>query len=904
VSEAGAAPARISLDGDSWELKGYLGEDWRWRDAHLPQSKDRRHWITGRVPGTVQHDLWLAGAIANPYRGRNSLLAEWAPQRTWLYRRAFTVGEDLRGSRVQLSFEGIDYEGAFYLNGELLGTHRSMFTPARFEVGELLRYGEENLLAVVLEPAPPEQPQVGRTSRVRTHKSRMTYWWDFCPRMVHLGIWDEVWLKATGAVRIDALRVRATLDHPVGQVFNLTDSSQPQGILRSEDSAQDDRGATVTVTLRLSSAGERAARVALVVRDGEREAARREVDVTLPEGESEVQLALALPDAELWWPNGYGAQKLYEVVATVAVRGEEGWVTSDAERGRFGVREVRFEANEGAPDGARPYRLVVNGQPIYLKGWNWVPIDVMYGVPRPEKRRHLLRLAQRAHVTMLRVWGGGLIEQEAFYDLCDELGILVWQEFIQSSSGIEDTPPDDPDFLAFMRAEAEAIVPRKANHPSLALWGGGNELQDAKHRPAGESQPLLALLREVVSALDPERTWLPTSPTGPTFGNAVENIAADPDGQHDVHGPWIYQGLEKQYTLANMGTSLLHSEFGVEGITNLSTLEWVAAGEALRPVSRDHPFWEHLGAWWVWDERWRTFWGDIEALSLPQLVRATQFIQAEGLRYAVEANRRRWPRHSGSFPWQFNEPYPMAACTSAVDYFGQPKPVYYAVARAYAPVSVTAQFDRIAWGGYEQVEETVWGSGIGDRGSVEARVVNRWGEVVERSAAFQAAQGRSGMAGAHARRSGHPCPRSVEVLRIEAALDRLEGEVFFLDLVLRDEGGAVLARNRYPFSKTENLAPFLSLEETELAVSGEKVADGYLLAVENVGPVAAVGVWVEALSGYKPDLPAFVYYDDNYFTLLPGERREVRVEMSCYKPDLPERRLRISSWNSAEVVYG
>jgi hypothetical protein len=198
----------------------------------------------------------------------------------------------------------------------------------------------------------------------------------------------------------------------------------------------------------------------------------------------------------------------------------------------------------------------------------------------------------------------------------------------------------------------------------------------------------------------------------------------------------------------------------------------------------------------------------------------------------------------------------------------------------------------------------VWGSGIGDRGSVEARVVNRWGEVVERSAAFQAAQGRSGMAGAHARRSGHPCPRSVEVLRIEAALDRLEGEVFFLDLVLRDEGGAVLARNRYPFSKTENLAPFLSLEETELAVSGEKVADGYLLAVENVGPVAAVGVWVEALSGYKPDLPAFVYYDDNYFTLLPGERREVRVEMSCYKPDLPERRLRISSWNSAEVVYG
>ena len=201
----------ISLDGSDWLCKPYVGLDWVWRDAEKPGSRDRLGWLPATVPGSVQHDLWQAGEIASPYVERNTLLAEWASQRTWLYKKRFTVGPEHRGRRIRLRFEGVDYEAGFYLNGEKLGEHRSMFTPATFEVGDRLRFGDENLLAVVLEPAPVEQPQVGRTSLVRTHKTRMNYWWDFCPRLVHLGIWDGVCLEISGAVRIEDAWVRPHL---------------------------------------------------------------------------------------------------------------------------------------------------------------------------------------------------------------------------------------------------------------------------------------------------------------------------------------------------------------------------------------------------------------------------------------------------------------------------------------------------------------------------------------------------------------------------------------------------------------------------------------------------------------------------------------------------------------------
>ena len=428
---------RIALDGSDWEFKPFYGMDWLMRNSHKPDTRDIHGWLSGgTVPGSVVHDLWQRGDIPDPTIDLNSLLIEWVPQRTWLYRKRFTAPADLQGRRVLLRFEGVDYAAQFFLNGEPLGQHASMYTPVEFDVSHVLNYGTENLLAVVLDPAPAEQPQVSRTSLVRTHKSRMTYWWDFCPRMVHVGIWDRVALVASGPVRIDDVWVRATLNS------DYTRAEVTVQVALDGDAPAE--GAIV-----LSQAGETIVRQRFERANGSTGIAQ-----------------FTIEDPALWWPNGAGDQPLYE--AQVTVRDANG-VESDARMITFGIREIVFMPNDTPDTDALPYTPRVNGRKIYIKGWNWVPIDVLYGVERPEKLEHLLTLAKRANVNMLRIWGGGLIEKEAFYDLCDRLGIMVWQEFIQSSSGIDNTPSSDPAFLELLESEARHIVPRKRNHPSLTI---------------------------------------------------------------------------------------------------------------------------------------------------------------------------------------------------------------------------------------------------------------------------------------------------------------------------------------------------------------------------------------------------------------------------------------------------
>ena len=309
-----------------------------------------------------------------------------------------------------------------------------------------------------------------------------------------------------------------------------------------------------------------------------------------------------------------------------------------------------------------PYTFEVNGRRVYATGWNWVPVDIFHGVPRPKRRPISSGLARDAHVVLLRVWGGGLIESTSFYDACDRLGIMVWQELSQSSSGTESTPSTDPAFIDLMTSEARAIVSARRAHPSLVLWCGGNELADETGPLDKSRSPVLASLRDVFATDDPDRAWLPTSPTGPRFHNRIEDIEAAPDDLHDVHGPWEHQGLLGQAVLYDRGTSLLNSEFGVEGMANRRTLEALIDPEHRWPATRANPVYRHLGDWWI-NERLvqESFGGGLD--DIETLRRASQHLQADGLRYAVEANRRREPRHSGSLPWQLNESYPNAWCT-------------------------------------------------------------------------------------------------------------------------------------------------------------------------------------------------------------------------------------------------
>ena len=672
-----------SLDGDGWQLRGCLGEEWKW---HVNKPWEADGWLPARVPGSVIDDLWRAGEVPSPYRMRDSRLSEWVPERTWIYRRS------VEGEGV-VRFDGVDHEATVFLDGDEVARHVGGFTP--FEVA--VPAGEHQL-AVVVHAAPASESQVGKTSRVRVHKSRMGYGWDFCPRLVHQGIWRPV-------------------------TMNLSRAAFPH--VRLQDG------------------------VGVVEVDGE--------------------TVLRVESPELWWPNGLGPQRLY----------------------RAGDFEVGFRTVELDDE----YRLVVNGAPVQIKGWNWVPLDALYGVPRPEKLAHLLQLAARAGCNLLRVWGGGLLESHEFYDHCDRLGLLVWQEFSQSSSGLESVPSDDPEFIATMVADAREIIPRLRRHPSLAIWCGGNELD------GDDSTPVLAALRTVVRELDSERAWLPTSPLG----------------TQDVHGPWEHQGLRAHCEHYDGQSSRLHSEFGVEGMTNVRALEALVDEEHRWPADRSNPVYEHLGAWWnnapLVQETFGGRIGDVETMR-----RASQWLQYEGLRYAVEATLR---RGAGAIPWQLNESYPNAWCTCAVDYHGVPKPAYYGVARAYRGVP-SARFETWAWGGEREVRARV---------SAPARFVNLDGTVVAEAAGGE----------------------------IAAPLDAFATDVFLLDLA----AGA----NRYVMTRTETLEPLLDLPQAR--VEAEFVAQSHKLRLRHIEGPAALGIVIDA-----------VVCSDNVIDLLPGEERTIEVDAS------------------------
>jgi beta-mannosidase len=500
-------------------------------------------------------------------------------------------------------------------------------------------------------------------------------------------------------------------------------------------------------------------------------------------------------------------------------------------------------------------------------------------VERPEKLDAVLELARRAHVNLLRVNGVGVIERSDFYERCDRLGILVWQEFLVTSSEQDRKPSEDPGYLGEVVAEARGIVPRRRNHASLALWCAGNELESLEKLPLDDSEPLIAALRDVVHELDPDRLWLPTSPVGRKPFNGLSSIRRDPDGLHDVHGPWLYEGLEDQYTLYNETTTLFHSEFGVEGLTNLETLQALLPAEELDVARLDSPMWQHRSAWWVRPQLWREWLGEID--DLPALIRATQTLQAEGVRYTIESNRRRIPRNSGSLPWQFNEPYPMAACTSAIDYHARPKELYHAVEAAYRPLSVSARYDRLAWGGHTRFDAEVWvvsALAAPVRGvTVEARVIAADGAVAARiTAQVDVDPGRPVRAGS-----------------IDCELAGIGHDVFFLDLRVTDSGGELIAENRVGFSRTADLAPLVSLPPTSLRVAIDDSAEH--VRVANDGEVAAL--YVRAADARDARAAGHALPDSGGFCLLPGEEHVVAIEWHGVAPSA--RQVRVEGWNTS-----
>lgn len=615
-------------------------------------------WIKGNVPGSIYQDLMDAGLISNPYFNMNSLAVEWVPTRWWVYVTHFDQfqGED----ELMLHVEGINYKAHIVLNGVEVGLTENMFVPKKFLLNNLKE--RDNELKIIIEHAPDEFGQIGYTNQTFTQKSRFDYKWDFGIRMIDMGIWRPIYLESVKEVYVDDYYIRLGEEDEILLDVNL-------------NKGMDDYQIDVLVT------------------DNFQEVYHEILMVS--KGVTHYETAFKMDDIKRWSMHDEGKPYLYSLDLKVLNHGKEIDVLSK----KVGFRSLKFVSNLGSDSSALPYTLELNGKRKYIKGINIVPLDMMMGTVTKDRYHQLVKQLKDMNVNLVRIWGGGMIAPEEFYELCDAYGILIWQDFIQSSSGIDNFPSHLTPFLDKMADTVEYTTKVKRNHPSLAAFCGGNELMDSHWRPVDLSVPNIKLISDIIMKNCREVMFFPSTPSGERFAINLENQELN----HDVHGDWRYLGSVKHYQFYNQMKNLLHSEFGVDGMTHYGTLEKTMPKNLLtvQSYAKDYE-WRHRADWWNTFEREKAIFGDIK--NLEDHTYLSQFIQAEGLRYIIDANRRMMPYQSGVIVWQMNEPFPNGSCTSLVDYYGNPKMAYYSAAQSYNHVVLSLSYEKLIYKQEEKAE--------------------------------------------------------------------------------------------------------------------------------------------------------------------------------------------------------
>jgi beta-mannosidase len=626
-------------------------------------------WLPAAVPGDVRADLIAAGRIPLVETPEGIAAGAWVDDCDWWYRAELPPlerlqerpeerpqGAMLRSSDeiVVLEADGIDYCSAIWLDNRLLATHAGMFARQTVVLPfELLAPGQHELAVRVWGgsalPALPNPPlrRVVRwllkkispgleyfPDRLATPKAQFGFGWDFSPRLLSAGIWDGLRLVAARGVYIEYLRVRAeplSDGDPTPTRWRLRVRLHTLRPLRLQAEVVVERESAPT----------------------QRFSAPAEIELRLA-GAADFDLEIVTPGVRRWWPWDQGEPCLYHV--TVRLSDEAG--PMDEISRMAGVRTV---ARTALPDGS-PWQFQVNGRAVFLRGANWVPADVLPGRVGPKDYARLLAQARDAGINFLRVWGGGVREKAAFWELCDRQGIMAWQEFPLACAFL-DHYPREQDYLMTLASEARGIVRALRNHPSLITWSGGNEIN-----PNRERLPLGAI-EAVLQDEDPDRPWIPASPSA-----------------GELHQWQTWHGYAQWIELAETQAPFM-SEFGMQALPDAATLREMFADEP--PASLADPRWASRKA--QVDKLRHYACLDDQVRDVPAAIRATQRVQAAALQAGVEACRLRRGQCGGVAFWQFNEPWP-AVSWSVIDRYGRPKAAYEVLRHSCQPVLVALRF--------------------------------------------------------------------------------------------------------------------------------------------------------------------------------------------------------------------
>ncbi|WP_435300514.1 glycoside hydrolase family 2 protein [Timonella sp. A28] len=647
-----------------WTLRHLAGE----APAAITQQV-----IPAHVPGTVHTDLLKAGLINDPYVGMEEKALEWVHKTAWCYETTFHTHEALAGERIDLACDGLDTVARIMVNGHDVARTYNQHRSYRFDVAPYLRAGDNTLrieFSSALEYAWQQAEEITIRPRAYDHPFNMvrkmacSFGWDWGPDLQTAGIWKPIRLERWSHVRATSTRTLVTVDEiGTGHIDLIMDLEW----------ATPSEKQPAELTLQLAAA------------HGINDIA---VTTTVNPGAATATARLSVPNAPLWWPAGYGEHPLFNITAELSSSRE----TRACYERRIGFRTV--EINTTLDEHGTPFTLRVNGTDIFVKGANWIPDDHLLTRITRDRIERRVDQALYAHMNLLRVWGGGIYETEDFYDVCDERGIMVWQDFLLACAAY----PEEEPFYTEFEAEARDNVARLTPHPSLVVWNGGNEnlwgfldwnwQKDLVGLTWGYNY-YTDLFPKIVAELDPTRPYCDGSPYSPGFMAELEQ------GHASVHPNDQHHGTRHEWEVWNRQDYLTHldyiprfcSEFGHQGPPT-----WATLTRSISPEGRNKETAEFLLHQKAGDGNAKLDKG--AAPHLPQVSDfeewnwVTQLNQAHSVAFGIEHFRSFWPYSAGSIVWQLNDCWPVTSW-AAVDGDEREKPLLFALRHAYAPRMIT-----------------------------------------------------------------------------------------------------------------------------------------------------------------------------------------------------------------------
>lgn len=831
-----------------------------WKLNHVPFGADISEilqedfvpegWLSAQVPEMVHAVLRRLGHIAGHVYTKDTEGEKWIEEKDWIYFKEFFVPEEVQGIRQQLCCRGLDTFCDLYLNGVLLGRNENMFTTFRADISSLLKRGERNVL-VLRFYSPVEYVKdmdqkgifsITTSERILARKAQMNYSWDFCGRTVTCGIWKEIGIEVQTDARIDSYHIYTKA---------LQDDAAVIG-LDTEIDFLPEQTKEYQLRIRLAKEGE------IVYEE------------TIP-CQKKQQIEFTVKHPKLWWPRPYGAAQLYDFELQLLAEDK----AVDQKTQKFGIRTATV-LQEYKEDG-KSFQFVINGKKLFVRGANWVPMCMIYSDIREEQYDLYLEYAARGNISMLRIWGGGIYEDAHFFEKCDELGIMVWSDFM-FSCGIY---PQNEVFLENVCKEAIEVVKTYRNWTSLVLWAGDNEIGQAygwAQRDYEFQNDKIGnqVLKEVCASLDPQRVYITTSPCSPDEQfKGGDNPSSPYQGDQHIYimsadpGKMEWRDYGKNYYKRILGIRpRFMSEFGFIGLPEKDTFfRYNFRREPLRVTDelKDH-FPTAL--------KYQDDFG--------KLIYYTQQFTSWALKYWIEYFRSLKGICEGTLYWKFNDPicddpgiyiFPSHMCT--VDMYGNPKMTYYYTRRAYA--------DRLLC--FVEKEEGLEIYGVNET------MVNRTGRLILEELGFD---------GTVYRIEEMDCcmeaDRSVLLfVWKQMEMSKEDRMARYLRATFLADGEAY--QNRYFYADIIE-SDELQLKPAQLKITrAERKADGSIL-VRLKTDVFAHNVRLNILDCYAD-------YSDNYFDLEAGEEKEIQIQFLPMQSDalLEDHQLYLEAENVKRFAY-